>query len=116
MIVTSRSIIIVFAASCILFGLGVIAGGYTTARDIDLKASVRAIDSLNIEILKLGIDIDNYKQITDSLSYELAAADSSSVELKRKYDDKKTVITSLSSDSLVSILSERYGVFSFTPY
>lgn len=116
MIVTSRSIIIAITASCILFGLGVLAGGYTTSRDIDLKASVRVIDSLNTEILKLGIDIDTYKQITDSLSYELAAVDSSSVELKRKYDDKKTVITSLTSDSLVSILSERYGLFSFTPH
>ena len=111
-----RSIIVTIVAFCILFGLGVLAGRYTTVRDTDFRNSMKAIDSLNIEILKLGIDIDNYKQITDSLSYELAAADSSSVELKRKYDDKKTVITSLSSDSLVSILSERYGVFSFTPY
>lgn len=111
-----RSIIIAIAGFCILFRLGFLAGGYTTAEDTDLKDSKRAIDSLNIEILKLGIDIDTYKQITDSLSYEIATADSFAVDLKRKYDDKKTVITSLSSDSLVSILSERYGVFSFTPY
>lgn len=116
MSIKSRSVIIAIVSSCVLFGLGFLAGGYATAGDTDLKDSKRAIDSLNIEILKLGIDIDTYKHITDSLSCEIAAVDSSSAELKRKYNDKKTVITSLTSDSLVSILSERYGVFSFTPY
>lgn len=94
--------------------LGYVLGSRTTTT-IDLGPTTATIDSLNIEITKLTVEVTTYKQVADSLSYELAVVDSSANKIKRAYDDKKIALVALPSDSLASILSERYGVFSVSP-
>jgi len=89
--------------------------GSKTNTEVETFTNQLVIDSLNNQIDNLSSEVITYVGITDSLSHALTLVDSSAYDLKQKHDDQKNVITALTSDSLVSTLSERYGVFRIFP-
>jgi peptidoglycan hydrolase CwlO-like protein len=102
----------------IALAVGVLLGYFMFQRPAseEIVFPENTIDSLQNEITKLTYEIVAYREITDSLSYQISIADSSAEQLKTRYHEKTSVITTLSTDSLASILSDRYDIFSFSPY